>query len=521
LKIETQPLEDHQVKLRVEAEPDQLDEAKRRAAKRIAKNTKIPGFRPGKAPYHIIERNVGEAVILEEAIELLVKDLYPKAIEEAGIEPYGPGQLEDITTEEQVAFEFIIPLRAEVDLGEYKDLREPYALETVGDEEVEGVVEHLRGQQAVLEPVERPAQKGDQVQVILNAEYQDEEGETKSLLKDMPYPAIIKTEDEADKEEFPYPGFNRRLIGMSPGEESEFTYTYPEDASFEALRDKETTFRVKVDNVKSRELPELDDDFASAQGSFENVEEMRTTIRERIEERKKGEFEQGYGDTLLNKIVEQAEIKYPPQMLEDEIEGMVRDMEHRLSHQNMDMDTYLKTRQMDMEGLKEEIRPQAEERLKRMLVLMELGRKEDIQVSSEEVQTGTIQTIQNLYENVDPKQIKRQLNQDTIRNITSNVTAELLMRNTMNRLIAIGKGEGDKVEVEPDSEEKVDSAEEPEANMPEAKLPEEDVENILELEEDEEGDFTTNKSEAEVEEISESEEAETKEDEQGDSATKV
>jgi trigger factor len=446
LKIDTQPLEDHQVKLRVEADPAQLDEAKRRAARKIAKNTKIPGFRPGKAPYHIIERNVGEAAILEEAIEILVKDIYPKAIEESGIEPYGPGQLEDIQTEDQVAFEFLIPLRAEVNLGNYKDLREPYQLETVGEEEVESVVEHLRSQQAVLEPVERPAQEGDQVQVIINAEYHDDEEEKKSLLKDMPFPAIIKPEDKQDEDEFPFPNFNRQLIGLSAGEEVEFIHTYSENASFEELRGKETTFHVKVENVKSRELPEVDDDFATAQGSFENASDMRTTIHERIEDRKKSEFEQEYGKTLLNKVIEEAEIKFPPQMLEDEMESMIRDMEHRLSHQNMDLDTYLKTRQMDMEALQEEIRPQAEERLKRMLVLMELGRQEDIQVNTEEVQAGTIQTIQNLYENVDPKQIRRQLNQDTIRNITSNVTADLLMRNTMNRLIAIGKGEGDIIE---------------------------------------------------------------------------
>jgi trigger factor len=467
LKIETQPLEDHQVKLRVEADPAQLEEAKRRAARRIAKNTKISGFRPGKAPYHIIERNVGEAVILEEAIELLVKDIYPKALEESGIDPYGPGQLEDISTEDQVTFEFVVPLRAEVTLGDYKDLREEYLLEPVQEEEVEGVVEHLRGQGAILEPVERPAQEGDQVQVIINAEFTDEEGQTKSLLKDMPFPAIIKAEDEQDKEEFPYLGFSRQISGMSAGEEKEFSYTYPEDASFEALRGKEATFHIKVDNVKSRELPEVDDDFAAAQGSFENADAMRSTIRERIEERQKGEFEQDYGENLLTRLVEEAEIKYPPQMLDDEIESILRDLEHRLSHQNMDMETYLKTRTMDMDALREELRPQAEQRLKRMLVLMELGRREDIQVSSDEVQSGTIQTIQSLYENLDAKQIRRQLNEDTIRNITSNVTADLLMKNTMNRLIAIGKGEGDQVEEsrEPEGQDELEAeSSEPEAH---------------------------------------------------------
>jgi trigger factor len=457
LKIETQPLEDHQVKLKVEADPAQLDDAKRRAARRIAKSTKIPGFRPGKAPYNIIERHVGEAAILEEAIELLVKDIYPKALEESGIQPYGPGQLEDISTEEQVSFEFVVPLRAEVKLEEYKDLREEYNLEPVKDEEVDKVLAHIRGQQAILEPVERPAKEGDQVQLIVTAEMLDEEGEKKILLQEMPLPVIVKAENEQDEDEWPYPGFSRQLIGKSAGEEADFTYSYPEDSTFEALRGEETTFRVKVENVKSRELPEVDADFAASQGNFESAEDLRTAIRERIEDRERGEYEQGYGENLLDRLVEGAEIKYPPQMLEDELDSMVHDLEHRVAQQNMDMETYLKTRQLDMQGLREELKPRAEERLKRALVMMELGRQEDVQVRSEEIQAGTLQTIERLYENMDPKQIRRQLNRDAIQNITASVTTDLIMRNTMNRLISIGKGEGDKVEEPAEAEALVET----------------------------------------------------------------
>jgi trigger factor len=463
LKIETQPLEDHQVKLRVEADQEQLEEAKRRAARRIAKNTKIPGFRPGKAPYHIIERHIGEAAILEEAIELLVKDIYPKALEESGIQPYGPGQLEDISTEDQVTFEFIVPLRADVKLGDYKELREDYSLEPTKEEEIDKVLDHIRGQQAILEPVERPAQEGDQVQVLLTADRNEEDGEKKVLLQEMPVPVVIKPESAQDEDEWPYPGFSQQLIGKSAGEEAEFSYTYPEDSSIEALRGVETTFRVKIDNIKTRELPDVDDDFAASQGDFKNAEELRSAIRERIEARSRGEYEQGYGENLLERMVEGAEVKYPPQMLEDELDSMVHDLEHRIAQQNMDMDTYLKTRQMDMQALRDEMRPRAEERLKRMLVMMELGKQEDVQVSTEEVQAGTIQTIENLYQNMDPKQIRKQLNKEAIQNISSSVTTELLMRNTMDRLIAIGKGEGDKAP-EP-AEEEAPADAEPELNQ--------------------------------------------------------
>jgi trigger factor len=214
---------------------------------------------------------------------------------------------------------------------------------------------------------------------------------------------------------------------------------------------------VKVENVKSRELPEVDADFAASQGNFESAEDLRTAIRERIEDRERGEYEQGYGENLLDRLVEGAEIKYPPQMLEDELDSMVHDLEHRVAQQNMDMETYLKTRQLDMQGLREELKPRAEERLKRALVMMELGRQEDVQVRSEEIQAGTLQTIERLYENMDPKQIRRQLNRDAIQNITASVTTDLIMRNTMNRLISIGKGEGDKVEEPAEAEALVET----------------------------------------------------------------
>jgi trigger factor len=144
LKIDTQTTEDHQVKLRVEVEPEQLETAKRRAARQIAKKAKIPGFRPGKAPYHIIERFAGEAAILEDAMDILVQDVYPKALDEIDIKPFGPGTLENIASTDPPVFEFVVPLEAEIELGDYHSLRLPYELKEVTDQDVEKVLENIR-----------------------------------------------------------------------------------------------------------------------------------------------------------------------------------------------------------------------------------------------------------------------------------------------------------------------------------------------------------------------------------------
>jgi trigger factor len=153
LNIEKQYQEDHQMKITVQVEPQALEEARQHAARKISKHTKIPGFRPGKAPYSVILRTVGEAAIFEEAVEILATDLYPKAIDEAGIEPYGPGQLENITSTDPLTFEFIVPLDAEITLGDYHSIRLAYEAPVIEDGDVEKVLNDLRERQAVLTPL--------------------------------------------------------------------------------------------------------------------------------------------------------------------------------------------------------------------------------------------------------------------------------------------------------------------------------------------------------------------------------
>lgn len=451
MKIEQQPLENQQVKLIVEVEPEQLDAAKHKAARAIARKAKIPGFRPGKAPYAIVERFAGEAAVLEDAIDLLIQDIYPKIIDEAGIKPYGPGKLEKIVSTDPPTFEFIVPLDAEVELPDYRALRQPYELAPVEEKEVEKVIENMRQQQAVIEPVERPAQEGDEVTVkLIGKRRKVDEGSSDVLVRERSVPVVILPENpeknENTGEEWPFPGFSRNLLGLSVGDEKTIEYTFPDDSNFEQLRGQAAVFQVKVEAVKSRTIPELTDELAQTLGEYENLEELRKDVRSRLEDRALHEYNDEYDEKLMDELLKDVKVKYPPQMLENELESTIHQLENRLASQKIDMSTYLKSRNMDMEALKKELTPVAETRLKKMLVVFELAQKEKIQVSNEAVQKETLDTLNMYYNSLDPKQSKKGASQELVSSLMSNITADLLVKNTTGRLRSIAKGENPAIE---------------------------------------------------------------------------
>jgi trigger factor len=448
LKIDTLPLDDQQIKVTVETDAEQLEAAKHRAARNIAKKAKIPGFRPGKAPYNIVERFAGEKTILEDALDILAQEMYTKAIDETGIKPYGPGRLENITSTTPPTFEYVIPLEAEVVLGDYRAIREPYEPPVVSEKEVEQVLDNLRQQQAIIEPVERPAQEGDLVTIRLDAErLEPAEGEPASLIRERSVPIVIQPEKEEGSEEtgveWPYPGFSRNLIGVSPNEEKDVTHTFSEETPFEQLRGKEAKYHFVVENVKSRTLPVLDDEFAHSVGEYDSLEALIKEIRESLEQRALEEYNRDYDDKILNQLISESTIKYPPQMLEHEIESVTHQLEDRLAEQRLDLETYLKSRQMDQEALNKELTPTAETRLKRFLTVFQIAQKENVQVNPQEVQNEALQTL-NMYASSLPKQEQRKLaSQDVISNLVGSITADKLIQQTVNLLrdIASGKAE--------------------------------------------------------------------------------
>lgn len=458
MKIETQPLEDHQVKLTVEVEADSFESAKKRAARQLSRKTKIPGFRPGKAPYPVIARQIGEATIIEEALDLLVQEIYPKIIDESEIKPYGPGNLENVVSMDPPVLEFVVPLEAEVELGDYRSISQPYEPKQITEKEIEDVLSDLQERQAVLEPADRPAQEGDKVFTRLSGTRTNvEEGENPTLVSEQAYPIQIKAEstdsDDEDASEWPFPGFSRNLIGHSSQDELTLTHTFSEDSDFETLRGAEAEFHIVIEDVKSQTLPELNDDFASSLGEYENMEALRQDIRESLEQQALQTYNEDYDSKVLEEAIDQATIKYPPQMLEREIDSVIHNLEHRLQEQNLDMELYLKTRDMDMDALREEARPVAESRLKQTLVLFELAKAENIEVESEELQNETLRTMSSLTRTMSEKEARQLNNEAVFSNLVSSIMADMLTQRSIERLRKIASGQLEEEETTAEEEQ--------------------------------------------------------------------
>jgi len=438
LKIETELIEDHQSKITVEVDADQVESMKRRAARRIADKVKVPGFRPGKAPYQVIVRQVGEGTVFEKALELLVDDIYPSVIEESKIKPYGPGRLENILSTDPLKLEFVVPLDAEVDLGDYQSIRKPYKPKKITKKDIDTALMDLRERQAVIEPVDRPAEEGDLITVKLSAtRKQIEEGKDPIIIRESSYPIVIhpakttttkKTKSGDKNIEWPFPGFSQNLVGLLEGDEKTIQYSYPTDLDDETKRGVDAEFHLAVMNVKSRKLPELDEDFLSSLGEYENLDALLHDIRSSLEDQSKQVYNQNYDQEILQKAVNQASFKYPSQMLDQELEKVINDFDNQLQRQRLSMDLYLKTRNLDMDGLKEEMRPVAEERLKQNLFLFELSEAEDIKIDPDELQGEAQNTIDYLNKVLPEKEAKKLTNKNVYSNLVSNVYADLLSR---------------------------------------------------------------------------------------------
>lgn len=460
MKIDQQPLDDHQVRLTVEVENAQLESARKRAARKIAQQVKIPGFRPGKAPYSVIERQVGPEAIEDEALDIVLDDVYPKVIEETGIKPWGPGTLEKVDEDKEPrVFEFRVPLSPTVELGDYKKIRIPFEEKPVTEKDIQGVIDNLREQQAVLEPVERAAQEGDMVHAVISGERDkaDHDGNT-ALLAERRYPVIIESQDVDTSNEWPFPGFSHQLIGLRPGDKKTLRHAYSKDSSFEELRGAAATFKINVEEIKDRILPELNDDFAKSLGDYENLAQLREEIEKSLRENFESRQNEEYDNQIVDAIVEGSTIKFAPQMLDHEIEHYIEDLQPQLASQGMDLDTYLKSRQMELDDLKTEVRPRVEERLKRSLVLMEVSKAEGSEVSEDEVAGIVQEKIARIQTMVPEDEARRLFSGDSLQGMVSRTITEEIIDRTLQRLRQIAKGKAAKAKPEGKPKSKVAAA---------------------------------------------------------------
>ena len=442
MKIEAQTRDDHQMRLVVEFEQDVFEKFKHQAARKISQNSRVPGFRPGKAPYDTVRRIYGEKAIAEQAIELLIDEKYADVLKEANITPSGPGSLSEIVSAEPLTLAFLVPLEPTITLGDYKSIRIAYEPKAITDEDVEEYVTRIRKNYSTVDAVERPAAEGDLIYVSVSGKITDpDEGQDPEVSKDTPYSIIIEAEGTAARPNaWPFPGFDRLLLGKSANDEFEVEHLYPEDTNQEILRNKHVLYQVKVQTVKAVVMPEVTDEFARSLSDFASADDLRSSIRKQLEEDAIGEYEQGFFTTVLDQIRETTTLKYPPHMLEEETTRALADFKHNLEHQKMDLESYLKYSKLDEAAFMEQtIRPSALRRLERALIMEEVARAEKLSLDMARLD----QLVSASMYEIQQSDKKQKITNELAQSVTMEAANRLMNRQILEKLKSIVTGQAD------------------------------------------------------------------------------
>ncbi len=439
MEITTESLENRQLRLTIEVDEERAQQAMRRAARQIAKQVNIPGFRKGKAPYGLIVQRYGEDTVRKEAAEALAEAVYREALEQEEIELYAPGGLEEVILH-PITFKFTIPLRPTVELGDYRNYRLKPPRVRVSKKQVQQALEEIREQNVILELADRPAALGDGVAIDLVGQA----AEGVEFLKGDDIRILLDAES-AD----PAPGFAEAIVGMEAGEERTFTLTLPDDFSRQELRGQEAEFTVKMVGVYESTFPELDDDLARTVGNFDSLKELEKHIREQLQQAAQGKADEEYTEQVLEAILEQAQVEYPPVMLEKELDKAVGEVEQAVRREmRLSLEDYLRLQNQTMEGLREELEPRTAARLKRALVLGEVVRQEGLEVNEEEIDAH-ITNVSGPW-GVRADKVRASLSSDEGRQV---VRSHLLADKAVQRLVAIAKGEAEEQEAGSEKQE--------------------------------------------------------------------
>ena len=435
MKTEKIYTDDHQVKITAEFEAEMLEQFKRRAARKIAQRTRIPGFRPGKAPYNMVVNHVGEATVTQEALELMLDDVYPKVIDAEGISPWGPGNLDAVKSENPPVFEFTIPLAPETDLREIESLQKEYKPVVVSDKDVEEFIARARRSYATLVPVTTPA--AEETVVYLNLEGRDAnhaEGADPIVVKSGPQQALITSESEEKDQEYPYRGFARDLMGHTTDETFELTHVYAADDDDKDLAGKTVVFTVTIQSIKGLELPAMDEEFLKTMGGFDTVENLEKGVREHLQNEMTRTYDDEYYLDLIDQLREKSILKYPPQMLDEEEKNVLHRIEHDLSHRNLDLDLYLKLRKSDRDTfMAEEVKPTAKNRLERSLVMDAIVKKYDIKVKNEQLDGEVTEVVNELMRSGEFEELQKEMGS---KKFAQNVSMEAANRALENAIRA-------------------------------------------------------------------------------------
>lgn len=422
MNLQVERLDTHEARLTIDVEPALVEQTRREVAKSLAKQVRVPGFRPGMAPMNVVINAVGgEAAFAEEVTDALAKKVYPQAIDESKVNPYGPGLIEKVNLDPpQIVAR--VPLEPEVDLRDYTSIRLPFPEVTVSEDEIESQLQAIREDNAIIEMVERPAQLGDMVEATITGEFNGEE--------------VLRTRNGKivlDPERLNVPALADAIAGATAGQHLHADVRFPDDFDREDLRGQDVHCHIDVIRVNSRTLPDISDELAQTVGSFQTLADLREDVGRRLLEAKTEQTKQTYSTSVLDTFTNLASVAYPPSFIEDRMNDLLAEYKEDVREAGIPFEEWLKISDRTEETLREDFRPQAESRARRGLVMRELARVESLNVSDEEVEA------QYRHENELARQSRLTLKKDY--DTLSGIRNNLLSNKVIERMMHIARGE--------------------------------------------------------------------------------
>ncbi|ASS66356.1 MULTISPECIES: trigger factor [unclassified Paenibacillus] len=371
-------IETNVVSIDVEVGAEQVKDALDQAFKKVVGRVNVPGFRKGKVPRGMFESRFGVESLYQDAIDILLPTAYADALKETGVEPVDRPEIdiEQFAKGESFKFKAKVTVKPEVKLGDYKGVEVAAADAEVTEEELSAELDRLQQRHAELVVVEEGASENGDVTVIDFEGFVDGEafegGQAERYTLELGSNSFI-------------PGFEEQVVGMATGDFKDVEVTFPEEYHAENLAGKPAVFKVKLHEIKRKNLPALDDEFAKDVSEFDTLEEFKQDLSSKLKERKQQESEQARENALVDKVAEAAEVEIPEAMINSEVDFLLRDFENRIRQQGLNMDLYYQFSGQDEAALREQMRADAQKRVLNNLVLDAIAKQENIEISEEEV----------------------------------------------------------------------------------------------------------------------------------------
>ena len=379
MSVQVENLEKNTAKLTIEVPAEKFEEAVQHSYNKNKGKFNIPGFRKGKAPFNMIKKMYGVGVFYEDAVDEVIDASYPDAAKESGLEIVSRPSIsiEEIEEGKDFVYTAVVAVKPEVTLGEYKGVEVQKTKSEVTEEDIETEIKRAREKNSRLITVEdRGIEDGDQVTIDFDGSV---DGKRFEGGKAEDYPLTIGSHTFIDN-------FEEQLIGKTTGEECEVNVTFPAEYHVEELKNKPAVFKVKVKEIQRKELPEANDDFASEVSDFDTMEEYKKDLTEKLQAEKIEAAKTADEDKVVAKVIENATMEIPDQMVEEQVNGMVNDYARRLESQGISFKQYVEITGMTAEKIGEQMKPQAIKRIQTRLVLEAVVKAENIQADDAAVE---------------------------------------------------------------------------------------------------------------------------------------